>query len=357
MRVFFIHIGFLVLFFCKITAQELEWENQLQVYFEKNKPAYFTKFRFYTYLYIVQNAALTYPSIVQDYIAERLSKRFFPDFIDFPVLEKDPHVENLADNVLCPFLARISLEDSSTENFTSNKWPKYIPQSTQQIAKWIPWSFPIPEPPPPLVPNNLEGWSKQFDQLKKIRQNLTEHQRDLLKTWVGNHGKEYEWRVMANRYMQEHHTSYAKTLLVRATLMMALYDGLIAEMRAKYMYCVPRPYMMDPSFKPLIPELNSPSYPSGHAIQSAIFAGILSYFFPEDISYWHYLDQEGSSSRLWAGVHFPEDIEQGHILGQKVTTQLLRMCLQVSSILLPCNDRSSFLNICNDTALLGCPRL
>ena len=302
----------------RANATEAEWETRLATYFLKSKTPYLTQLRFYTYLYAAQNDAATYSERVQNSLTELLVRRFFNDFNYFPIFESDTHSDNVAEDLLCPYLARMSLEDSNHVSFRSHCWYKKIPASVHQVARWLPWTSPLPFPPPPLDANDAKGWAKQFDQLKEIRQNLTQQQREILRSWVGKHGKFYHWRVMANLYMQEHKTPMAKALLVRAILTKGLYDGIIAEMRAKYTFCVPRPYLKDPSFKPIIPALHTPSYPSGHAVAGAVVAGILSHFFPEDHAYWKNLDEEGSQTRLWGGVHFPEDIEQGRLIGQKI---------------------------------------
>lgn len=309
-------------------ADETLWDAKLEAYFLKSKIPYFTQLRFYTYLYAAHTDGATCPRAVQNAITELLIERFFPDFTDFPHFESDSHSENLAEDILCPYLARISLEDASPQKFNSSCWLKKIPASVNQVAKWMPWISPLPQAPSPIAQNDTHAWSLQMEALKQIRRSLTPEQKALVQRWAANYGKNYEWRQILMRYLHESQVPLGKFLLVRSILMKGLYDGQIAEMRAKYFFCVPRPYMMDTAFKPLIKALHTPSYPSGHAIEGAIFATLLSHFFPEDQNYWTELADEGSMTRLWAGVHFPEDIQQGQLLGLEIALLILKNLCQ-----------------------------
>ncbi len=320
LRIPYFILLFLICF--KLTADD-PWEEKLHAYFVKAEQPYYNRVRFYTYLYVAINCASEYPCEVHERIAYVLIKKFFPNYKDLTEKAIDPEIACLADTILCPYLERIALEDASAATFTSSRWPRKISKATKLIAKWIPWTCPLPEPPPPLAADNHDGWKKQWAQLKTIRQNLTQEQRDLLKIWRGARGRGMEWRLMALRYMQEKNIPYEHQLLVRATLMMAMYDGLIAEMKWKFTYCIQRPFMMDSNFKPIGHELSNPSYPSGQGIIGSIFATVLCYFFPEDQAHWESIRDEGALTRLWAGVHFPEDVKQGGILGKKIALQVI----------------------------------
>lgn len=303
----------LILLIVHFQVQGSVLQEKLESYFEKNNTPYLTKFRFYTYLYAAQKDAGAGCGSLQKGVEAALIKLFFPDFGECTEACSD------IPRVITPYLERFRAEEMSKRVFTSQCWLPQMPE----VAKWIPWQTPLPQPPPPLASDEQKDWSKQFETLRTLRRNLTQEQLHIIREWVGKHGKNSEWRALVNRYMEEHHVPEAKVLQVRALLMKGLYDGVIAEYEAKFTYCIPRPYMMDPAFEPLIPKLNTPSYPSGHAIQGSISATILTYFFPGDAAYWKNLDEEGANTRLWEGVHFPEDIEQGRILGKKIGEQLI----------------------------------
>ena len=298
------------------------WENRIEDYFQKNTIPYLAQLRFYTYLYAAQNDAFNCPKEVQNALTAHLIKRFYPHF-PLPGSATNPRAERCADEILDKYYRRLKQEELNSHTFPSSYWFHEIPSSVSIVAKWIPWVSPLPKPPPPLARDNQQGWAEQIGKLQQIRRNLTPQQREIIKKWVGHHGPGANWRVIFNKYMEEHQTPQIKVRLVRSVLMKALYDGIIAEMDAKYTYGIPRPYMMYPEFQPLIKKLKTPSYPSGHGVQGAVFAGIASYYFPEDSHYWHHLDEQGAHTRLWAGVHFPEDIEQGRLLGAKVADQML----------------------------------
>lgn len=313
MQKFTLWISLILLLFVKLPLNGVEpsLEVQLEEYFKEHKISYYSQVRFYSYLYSAQYDAAEYSPAVLDAVTKGMVNHFFPDFCQ---CAGDPITERLAREILCPFFARLRLEDSSTRTLPSTCWFKPLPEVIAVVGKWMPWISCLPKPPPPLAAKNEKGWKEQFAELKEIRRTLTPQQREIATFWENRH----KWLMIANQYMAERGIPLRMALQVSSLLMKGIYDGIIAELHAKYTFCVPRPDMMDPDFKSLIAKVETPSYPSGHSIQGAIFEVILSHFFPEDASYWRQLNEEVCDSRLWAGVHFPEDIVEGQILGKKI---------------------------------------
>ncbi len=314
---------FLFLSFYPLVSVENKWESNLNSFFTEEKITYLEQLRFYTYLYAAQNQGVNQGEAVQNIITKRLVKYFFPDFSDFPSFSYTYIAQHRAEKILNPFLTRIKAEDKSEKKFKSKCWLKQIPKPIAQVAHWKSWTSPLPMPPAPLSLKDEEGWKEQFKQLRKMQFKMTEQQYEKMSEWIGFRGFFGHWRELANEYMEEHDIPQNKIYFIRACLMKGMYDGIIAEMTAKYTYCIPRPYMMDPTFKPLTVEIQSPSYPSGHAIQGSIFATIMSYFFPENKANWERIEKESGEVRLWAGMHFPEDVVQGHKLGRAIADKIL----------------------------------
>lgn len=85
-----------------------------------------------------------------------------------------------------------------------------------------------------------------------------------------------------------------------------------------------RPHLADPRIKPCVEFSNSSSYPSGHAAQAALWAGLLSEIFPDDTA--RFADRAAATrwARLVGGAHYPTDVEAGRVLGEFEVLELLK---------------------------------
>jgi membrane-associated phospholipid phosphatase len=110
---------------------------------------------------------------------------------------------------------------------------------------------------------------------------------------------------------------------VLALLNVAIYDATVAAWDAKYTYNRPRPSEADPSLTALVPNPNSPSYPSEHAAAAGAASTVLAYLFPKDAqSFMDKADMAGQS-RVLAGVQYPSDVAAGLELGQAVAARVI----------------------------------
>lgn len=307
-----------------------KWDEALDRYFEEANTPHTQKVHFYTYLYLAQRDAafLSYNARQcflgsLDPLMESLVKALLPDFSDFPPLEKDAYSEQLGELVFQKYAARLKKEAKNTHQWPSTCSRKVPSEELEHALQWIPFATPLPMPPPPPSLDNAKVWSQQLKELQNARRHLTEEQIRLAHAWAGKDGAKKEWRQIANQYMEENNVPFGKVLLVRALLMMGLYDAILATNEAKYTFCVPRPALKDPSFQTLFGDPSSASYPSGHAALGGAATVILSTFFPEEIPHWKDVLHESEDSRLWAGVHYPIDIEEGEKLGTKVGENIL----------------------------------
>jgi hypothetical protein len=55
------------------------------------------------------------------------------------------------------------------------------------------------------------------------------------------------------------------------------------------------------------PSADSPSYPSGHVLQSALICYVLGNHFPEKFDYFQNLAKDIEYSRLFLGLHYQSD--------------------------------------------------
>ena len=125
---------------------------------------------------------------------------------------------------------------------------------------------------------------------------------------------------------------------VLARLGIAMADGFIGCWQVKYEYDAIRPLtyirkVFDPKWESLLNTPPFPEYPSGHSVQSAAAATVLTAYFGEDFafedasptddglparsfpSFWAAAEEAGLS-RLYGGIHFRAAIEQGLAQGR-----------------------------------------
>ena len=85
-----------------------------------------------------------------------------------------------------------------------------------------------------------------------------------------------------------------------------------------------RPPFLDARIKPCVKLADTGSYPSGHGMRSAIWAGLLGAIFPEQAGALQDRAFETRWCRLLAGVHNPSDVEAGRILGEAIVKEFLK---------------------------------
>jgi hypothetical protein len=82
----------------------------------------------------------------------------------------------------------------------------------------------------------------------------------------------------------------------------------------KFYFQRPRPYQLAEHYKlKLFPfdskSADSPSYPSGHALQSKLICHVLGNHFPEKFDYFERLAKDIEYSRLYMGIHYQSDVD------------------------------------------------
>lgn len=91
-------------------------------------------------------------------------------------------------------------------------------------------------------------------------------------------------------------------------------DTLPLIIKLKFYFQRPRPYQLAEHYKlKLFPfeskSADSPSYPSGHSLQSKLICHVLGNHFPEKFDYFERLAKDIEYSRLYMGVHYQSDID------------------------------------------------
>jgi acid phosphatase (class A) len=117
----------------------------------------------------------------------------------------------------------------------------------------------------------------------------------------------------------------AEKLPRTAALFAAVREDFIAVNRAsKGLWPRKRPPFADPRVKPCVEFSDSGSYPSGHGIQSALWAGLLAELLPDHAAGFQARALETRRMKLFTGVHYPSDLEAGRLVGEALAREMLR---------------------------------
>lgn len=112
---------------------------------------------------------------------------------------------------------------------------------------------------------------------------------------------------------------WAGTGAMVAAQVAALPVGLLAERKHKR----DRPYMVDPTLKPVAQYPPTSSYPSGHVRQAYASARVVARFDPSQADAAYGLARQVADSRLYSAAHYPSDVTAGAKLGVAVADKTM----------------------------------
>lgn len=292
-------------------------------------------YRLYAYLYYGQKLFSDRSFLLTnlysgtlDSISLKIVNLFYPEFKP-KNMKRDRFSEELAQTLMQGLQKRFEKEQKQIAPLDlpekEGLWKDQNPVGLHypSMEPWVlssPDEFQVDQPPAPDDP----FWKKQLEETQKKSRSATDLQKQKSLFWERKIDPEAaDWRYIATQYMQSASIPLEMQLEVRAKVMMALIDALIAVFHDKYTYRVKRPYMLDPKTKTLFDTPRHPSYPAAHGTMSAAAETVLSYYFPENQREWNFLGYDARESRLWGGIHFPIDLESGQKQGQKVGKAVL----------------------------------
>lgn len=84
-----------------------------------------------------------------------------------------------------------------------------------------------------------------------------------------------------------------------------------------------RPPYVDARVQPCVETTDSGAYPSGHAIQSSLWALLLSELLPDHAAAFAARAAETRKMKLLSGVHYPSDLEAGRRVGEALARKML----------------------------------
>ncbi len=101
-------------------------------------------------------------------------------------------------------------------------------------------------------------------------------------------------------------------------------DFIAINRAAKAQHPRRRPPFVDERIKPCVEFSDSGSYPSGHGIQSSLWAGLLGEIFPEHAKDFVLRAAVTRNFKAISGVHYPSDLAAGQAVGEALARELLQ---------------------------------
>lgn len=202
------------------------------------------------------------------------------------------------------------------------------------------------QPPPPPVYSDEKNsiLYKAAMEVYTVFRHLTSEQADIAKFWAdppgstftpGGHSVQILCQVIKQRRL-----ALDSAAIAFAKIGIALNDAFISCWETKYRYNFVRPitYIRKHIEKDWIPFLATPNFPeysSGHSVQSAAMAEVMTSLFGNNYSFTDYTNDtlgysprhftsfracayEAAMSRLYGGIHFRVSIENGLLQGERI---------------------------------------
>jgi membrane-associated phospholipid phosphatase len=168
------------------------------------------------------------------------------------------------------------------------------------------------QPPP-----NRKATRAEVKELQALESQRDAAALDIVNFWDAG-SPSYRWERMAADEAAKNGLGTPRAARVFSLVSIAIYDAMVAAWDSKYAYNRPRPSEFNSSLTTVLPNPNSPSYPSEHAVAAGAASIILAFLFPADAKLFSDKADEAGRSRLLAGVQYPSDVAAGLDLGRAV---------------------------------------
>jgi hypothetical protein len=218
-------------------------------------------------------------------------------------------------------------------------WGSNRPFMAEAIARCT-----LPGPPPyDEAPDS--AFRREADEVHKAGTSPTEDQRRIALYWADDPGKTPtpagHWAWILTDLLRDRKAHLAAAAEAYARMDIAMSDAFVAAWKTKYEVNLLRPVtyiqmVSDTNWMPPLMETPAfPEYPSGHSVQSAAAATVLTSLFGEGTAFddrthndrgwgprrfasFKSAADEAALSRLYAGIHFRSAIEHGSQQGRCV---------------------------------------
>lgn len=205
--------------------------------------------------------------------------------------------------------------------------------------------------PPPYNEAEESAFHTQALEVYAVSRTLTPEQREIALFWSDDPGQTAtpagHWIALLTQILKEQRVPLGMAVEAYAKLGIAVTDAFIACWRAKYDYDLLRPVtyiqrVKDADWLPLLNTPPFPEYPSGHSVQSAAAAEVLTDLFGPTRAFTDHTHEtrslparsftsfrqaasEAALSRLYGGIHFRAAIEDGLTLGRCIGVHVLAL--------------------------------
>ena len=178
-------------------------------------------------------------------------------------------------------------------------------------------------PAPPAF--GSPAYNADLAEVRHISDTRTQEQTEIAVYWHVNQSptSDAAWNIIVRDLIKTHRIKDAEAARIFFLGYSAIWDALSASFEGKYHYWMIRPSQADPGITLPITLPNHPSYPSNHATIEGAWAGILEPIFPSERDMLEQVAEEGSMSRLYAGIHYRFDKDAGLALGRTVAAMAL----------------------------------
>lgn len=109
-------------------------------------------------------------------------------------------------------------------------------------------------------------------------------------------------------------------------------DFIVVNRAAKALHPRQRPPFVDDRIKPCVEYKDTGAYPSGHGIQSSLWAGLLAEIFPNYADAFFLRAATTRNYKAISGVHYPSDLAAGQAVGEALARELLKTAAVKESI-------------------------
>jgi len=204
------------------------------------------------------------------------------------------------------------------------------PQTEPEAATWktfvLSSANQLRLPPPP----DKDETKAELESLRRLLATANAASDTQVEFWnAGSPG--YRWMQAAINELTTRNISGPLGTRALSLLGVAIYDGTVAAWDSKFFYQRERPNEMDHQIQPILPDPQSPSYPSEHAVVAGAAEAVLSYLYPDKADSFHAMAEQAAGSRLFTGLQYPSDTVAGLQLGRAVGAMVVARAKQDGS--------------------------
>jgi hypothetical protein len=162
--------------------------------------------------------------------------------------------------------------------------PRPEAQIEPQAGKWKTWVLSsgrqLKIPPPP----HRAASEKEIGVLKQLSFERDAAALDLINFWDAG-SPSFRWNEFALGRIIKNNIGNPRAPRILSYVHVAIYDAMVSAWRWKYLYNRTRPSALNRSLITVLPNPNSPSYPSEHAVAAGAASAVLAFFFPTDAEF------------------------------------------------------------------------